>query len=101
MTNEEKYQAVRAIMKDYAKLADKMLVDLPKPITSDELFGQIVAPLGSLEVLEKHFSKKEQTGAVIVAKMHAAGELAFLDAVTQPERKAKHGAIREQIRRRT
>jgi len=29
-------------------------------------------------------------GAAIVAKMHAAGELAFLDAVNEPERKAKH-----------
>jgi len=34
-------------------------------------------------------------GAAIVAKMHAAGELAFLDVVAKPDRKAKHAAIRE------
>jgi len=40
-------------------------------------------------------------GAAIVSKMHAAGELDFLDVVAKPDRKAKHAAIREQIRRRT
>jgi hypothetical protein len=33
--------------------------------------------------------------------MDAAGELAFLDAVKEPNRKVNHGSIREQIRRRT
>lgn len=40
-------------------------------------------------------------GAVVVAKMNAAGELDFLDVVAEPQRKAKHGSIREQIRRLT
>lgn len=40
-------------------------------------------------------------GTAIVAKMHAAGELDFLDVVAKPDRKAKHAAIRDQISRRT
>ena len=42
--------------------------------------------------------------AAIVAKMHAAGELAFLDVVAPAQAApmaARNRAIREQIRRRT
>ena len=62
MTNLEKYQEVRALMMDYARLADKLLPDVKgKPDESEvveAIFGPIEARAGELDFLDAT-TKKE------------------------------------------
>lgn len=58
MTDFQKYQAVREIIKQYGYLADKLMVDVKCNNCQSELMETILSPIGSLEKVERHYGRQ-------------------------------------------